>query len=916
MSVTLAPGARLGGYGILPPLRPGRLASPHLAALPGARGLGKPGPAKVIHAHLARDPSFVEMFLDEARLSARIADPNVVHVEDLGEADGMFYLAMEYVLGIPLSALLARVIQAGASIEPRIAVAIAMRVADGLHAAHELRDDRGAPLEVVHRDVSPQNILVSEAGHVKLIDFGVARARGRLQETEAGALKGKVRYMSPEQAWGRPIDRRTDVYALAIVLWEMLLLRRFIGGDNDIEALELARAPVFEAPSTLRSELGVDLDHVLMTALARDPEARYASAQAFRRALAGAVPEALKVEPGDLAVVIESYCGGQIASERKLLTDPGRSSAPPIVPADAEEPGPTRAHSSRSRRSLPDVRSQPAEASASVASAPAQPPAEVTSPAPASRSSTGPWIVGGLGLAVLGTAAAVGLVGVGAMLPGWMAPPPSSAPVLTPIAAASPPPAVDPCVGVTRLAARLNETVSTTLDTSAARPAFTLLGLRNPQAEGVPDAVVEIEVPGEGRTTIDLSTDTTATAENFDTVLAVFEGASRADIRHPPPRFSRPRDGRPLAPRRAPGAQGGSLLTVVVSGFGGGTFGMSDRGRVGLEVTARRATPPGISAVRGIVAGEQVVFEVEGHDEDRDADRARARFFDELGSPLTFVARGQRMALPEQSLLLPLQLDATVAGRARFLVRNGAVDQPARARLPEPVLVDDAGHATPPPPVELVHGREVGPDAPCADTDVCAAELTCGETARCEPLAERRSACAMRTVLELVPGAETSVERTLPAGDALFESSCAETRARGREDILAVTVPAGRWDLVLTTHPAEERAAPEDMVLSVRRDCLDARVASAPVGGCNDDSGEADPEPRLELRDVTPGEELFLFASATRPEPRFSTDGLAYVLSARLRAIRAAGQTCDPERLEDRCGDGVCEGSTRRCAPP
>jgi len=343
-------------------------------------------------------------------------------------------------------------------------------------------------------------------------------------------------------------------------------------------------------------------------------------------------------------------------------------------------------------------------------------------------------------------------------------------------------------------------------------------------------------------------------------------------------------------------------------------LGWSDGGCFGFAVTGRRATPPGLSRVHGVVAGGQVVFHVEGRDEDRDADRARARLFDEDGSPLTLVARGQRVAVPEQSLLLPLQLDAVVAGQARFLVRTSDVDQLAHAHHAELVLVDQAGNATPPQPVELVHGREVGPDAQCGATDLCAAELTCGANGRCEALAERQSACSMAGVVEVVPGAETHVERTFRAGDALFESSCAETMARGREDILLVTIPDGHWDLVLETSPAEERAAPEDMVLSAARKRREGRVTGMPGGGCNDDRSAERSGPRLELRDVRPGEDLFILASARREDPRFSTDGLAYVMTARLRAVRGAGDACDPEMVEVRCGEGVCDGTTHRCA--
>ena len=228
----LAAGSHVGGYEIVAPLRAGGMASLYLARRIGPAGFSRPVAIKVVHAHLASDRAFVEMFLDEARLSARIIHPNVVHVEELGEAGGSFFLAMEYVHGTSLSVFLGRLVESRRMLAPEAACAIAMKVADGLHAAHEAKDEQGEPLQVIHRDVSPQNVLIGLDGHVKLIDFGVAKARGRMQQTEAGSLKGKLRYMAPEQAWGRAIDRRIDVYALGVVLWETLTARRLFSAPK------------------------------------------------------------------------------------------------------------------------------------------------------------------------------------------------------------------------------------------------------------------------------------------------------------------------------------------------------------------------------------------------------------------------------------------------------------------------------------------------------------------------------------------------------------------------------------------------------------------------------------------------------------------------------------------------------------
>jgi serine/threonine-protein kinase len=920
----LQAGARIGEYEVLAPLRTGGMAALYLGRRAGAAGFSKPVAIKVIHPHLAHDPSFIEMFLDEARLSARIQDPNVVHVEDLGEADGMFYLAMEYVLGAPLSALLARLVQGGLSFEVPMACAIAMRVADGLHAAHELRGDDGAPLEVVHRDVSPQNVLLSEAGHVKLIDFGVARARGRLQETEAGALKGKVRYMSPEQAWGRPIDRRTDVYALAIVLWEMLVLRRFIEGSNDIEALELARAPSLEPPSRHRPGIPPDLDRVILTALARDPKERFETAQAFRRALSNAVPEALRVEPGDIAALVEAQLGRQLAEERKLLTAPGRTSQPSVA-APREEPSSsdlaTRAPSSRSRGAgasdAGPSAATPDEAAAAVPSvapgaplalAPSVSPSPPTAPSPAARPSSSPWLLAVIVFVLLVTVGALSFVA------GWILPSPSAPePAVREAAPSVPTPSApaDPCAGLTRVVARMNETVHVALDTTHARSRFALLGLRSPDGPAAPDAVVEIQVPGDARTTLVVSTATTGTDERYDTILAAFDEACGADLATARPVFRADDHGRERHARGAFAARGGSIVTLVVSGFGQGVEGMTDRGRVSLEITAHPSSPPVLTAARGTVAGGSVAFRIQGHDRDLDADRARIRLFGETGGALPVVARGERSELPLQTILLPIQHDPDVDGTGLFLIRSDDAEMLARARRAEVALVDRAGNTTVAQTIELVQGAEVGPLEACDDTHLCATELTCDADARCVSSPERGFACQSAAALAPTPGERARFTRVLPAGYALFDTACAETSARGREDVVTTTLPDGLWDLVVSTAPSEERAAPADMVLSVRTDCLDARPSATPEGGCNDDRSAESRRPRVELREVVGGTRFWILASAIRPDPRFETGGLEYELELELRAVRARGQACDPTGTRDRCALGGCSPDAR-----
>jgi serine/threonine protein kinase len=297
------------------------MATLFLARRSGAAGFSRHVAVKVVHPHLAEDPSFIRMFVDEALLSARIQHPNVVHVEELGEQNGTYFLVMEYVHGSALSTMLGALARQDRRLSPELAVNIAMKVADGLDAAHELVDDKGQRLGVVHRDVSPQNVLLSATGHVKLIDFGIAKAAGQGRRTETGSLKGKVRYMSPEQAFGQPIDRRTDIYALAIVLWEMLTMQRMFKGTNDLALLDEVRNPHILPPSALSPELPPALDRVILGALSRDREQRPRTARDFRNQLQEAYPAAATVGEERLGEVVRAVLGEHIELRRLTLPD-------------------------------------------------------------------------------------------------------------------------------------------------------------------------------------------------------------------------------------------------------------------------------------------------------------------------------------------------------------------------------------------------------------------------------------------------------------------------------------------------------------------------------------------------------------------------------------------------------------------
>src|SRR5258708_3975182 len=199
------------------------MATVHFGTLLGPVGFSRTVAIKRLHEQFAKDPEFVSMFLDEARVAARIRHPNVVQTLDVVATEGQIFLVMEYVQGESLSHLVRATRKRGKKIPPKIVATVLAGALHGLQAAHDAKDEHGAPLGIVHRDVSPHNVLVGVDGVSRVLDFGVAKAAGRLQSTRQGQLKGKVAYMAPEQVRGAAVDRQTDVYSAAVVLWETLL---------------------------------------------------------------------------------------------------------------------------------------------------------------------------------------------------------------------------------------------------------------------------------------------------------------------------------------------------------------------------------------------------------------------------------------------------------------------------------------------------------------------------------------------------------------------------------------------------------------------------------------------------------------------------------------------------------------------
>jgi len=276
-----ARGDLIGAYRVVAPLEAGGMASLYLAHRPPETNIVA---LKVIQNQLREVSRIVRMFEDEVRTLRHIEHANVVRVLDAGEYAGGRFLVMEYVHGCSLARLVDEIDHRGLELPVSVAVHVAVEIALALHAAHEAVDEEGRPLNVVHRDVSPQNVMISETGAVKLIDFGIAQATGRKEVTNASLLKGKLRYMAPEQASGSALDRRTDLFALGIVIWEMLTGKRFAAArTRDVFARLLD--PKATPPSEDNADVGAELDALVLSSLSRDPEDRPATGLALAEGL-------------------------------------------------------------------------------------------------------------------------------------------------------------------------------------------------------------------------------------------------------------------------------------------------------------------------------------------------------------------------------------------------------------------------------------------------------------------------------------------------------------------------------------------------------------------------------------------------------------------------------------------------------
>ncbi|RMG98430.1 MAG: PEGA domain-containing protein [Deltaproteobacteria bacterium] len=269
---------QFGPYQLLERISVGGMAEVYKAKEFGADGFERLVAIKRILPHVAEDEEFIAMFKDEAKIAVQLSHGNIAQIYNLDTHEDGFYIALEYVAGRDLRAIFQRCQQQGKPMPIEQACYIVMKVCEGLDYAHNKKDAYGRELNIVHRDVSPPNILVSYEGEVKLIDFGVAKAAGRASKTQAGILKGKFGYMSPEQVRGMPLDRRSDVFSVGVVLWEILTGQRLFQGDTDFATLEMVRKVEVPSPRSVNPAIPEDLERIVFKALARDPDQRYQSA--------------------------------------------------------------------------------------------------------------------------------------------------------------------------------------------------------------------------------------------------------------------------------------------------------------------------------------------------------------------------------------------------------------------------------------------------------------------------------------------------------------------------------------------------------------------------------------------------------------------------------------------------------------
>jgi len=272
-------------YKVLEKIASGGMAEVFRAESAGLEGFKKTVAIKRVLPHLSEKKQFIGMFLDEARVSAQLSHSNCVQVFDIGVGDNTYFIVMEYVDGADLKGVIEHRKKTGTPFPVEEACLICVRICEGLSYAHELTDNNGESLHIVHRDMSPPNVLITRFGEVKIVDFGLAKANSQLEKSEPGIIKGKFSYLSPEAAQGLPVDAKTDVFAVGIILWELLAGRRLFMGETDLETVRMVQQARVPPIRQINPKVSVELERVMMRALAGDPAARYQTARDFGRDL-------------------------------------------------------------------------------------------------------------------------------------------------------------------------------------------------------------------------------------------------------------------------------------------------------------------------------------------------------------------------------------------------------------------------------------------------------------------------------------------------------------------------------------------------------------------------------------------------------------------------------------------------------
>ncbi len=330
----MRPGARVQlskSYQLIRKLAAGGMAEVFLARTDGPRGFSKTLVLKRILPHLARDDQFVEMFLNEARLVAQINHPNVVQIFDFGEFEGSYYIAMEYIDGPNLRALMRKAHSMALELAPALCARMVASACEGLAYAHELVDPQTQqPLGLVHRDVSPDNILIARNGTVKVVDFGIAKVIGQRHRTKAGTIKGKLPYMPPEQMRGKPLDRRVDVFALGVVLYELLTFKRPFGAGTEAQLMEAVIQKPMRPLKDHRPDVPEALERIIARCLEKDREGRYPSCRQLRADLERFIQSAGEpVGTEELAGLVARLLPASQASEPvDAVSSSGRSPVP------------------------------------------------------------------------------------------------------------------------------------------------------------------------------------------------------------------------------------------------------------------------------------------------------------------------------------------------------------------------------------------------------------------------------------------------------------------------------------------------------------------------------------------------------------------------------------------------------------